>query len=335
MFHRSNGRPPATLNLTHTKQTGIDDARHSGLTAEERGNWILMTSDRCLCSAQCFRHAGWKNERSRVFDAMKLAGCSRNRLSAFAKCGSNVWICTVDSDPNQLALLGNYCRDRLCLPCANARAATVRSNLVDFVRNKTLRLVTLTLQSSTSPLKDQLDHLYASFRRLRHCNAWATTVTGGAAFLEITFNGKTGLWHPHLHVILESGYFHQSMLSDLWRTASRGSFVVHITLARNTDNVAQYVTKYVTKGIHTHGIPTLHKLAEAIAALAGRRLALTFGSWVGTPLTSVANPHLLTPMEPLDCILKEASHGSTTAILTLLKYGRLLHREHAPAPHPP
>jgi hypothetical protein len=108
---------------------------------------------------------------------------------------------------------------------------------------------------------------------------WKKHVTASAAFLEVTHNAQTGWWHPHIHAITTGTYIPQHQLSAAWLTATHDSQIVHITLVRQPQRIANYVTKYVTKPLtFAHDIPP-EQLAEAIRAFAGTRLCTTTGTW--------------------------------------------------------
>lgn len=226
-----------------------------------------------------FRHSGWTWRRQKVLDALKRTQASYERTRAFCTCGAYFWILRHKKDLERFKTVPDHCHDRFCVPCAAARRATIRDNLAKHLLDQPYRLLTLTVRSNAQPLADLLDHLYRSFRRLRQKTLWKERVRGGVAFLEITYNARTGGWHPHLHCILEGLYIPRPALSELWLHCTRDSCNLDLKLIRSTRGVLAYVMGDATKPIPTsvHSIP--YVLDEAITTLAGRRLIVCFGRW--------------------------------------------------------
>lgn len=170
------------------------------------------------------------------------------------------------------------CRDRLCPTCARARAHDVRRRVAAACRDtNALRFVTLTLKHSDDDLGKQIDHLLASFRRLRQRAAWKARVDGGIGCIEVKLSQEDGRWHPHLHVLVDGKYFDQRLLSSEWQAVTSGSSVCWITAVPDRAAAAGYVAKYAAK-------PPSMDLWEDIdirtyaAATARRRFLLAFGS---------------------------------------------------------
>jgi len=149
------------------------------------------------------------------------------------------------------------------------------------------RFITLTRRHSHAPLADQIDALYEAFNKLRRRSAWKKNINGGAAFLEIKVSERTGLWHPHLHIIATGKYFPAHELSREWLAVTMDSSVVDIRAVTDAGHVAAYVTKYVTKPMSITLLQHPDKLDEALVAMRGRRLAMTFGTWRGIKLEDV------------------------------------------------
>lgn len=208
---------------------------------------------------------------------------SENRLNRFAQCGSALYT-QVEVHEGTARLTCNSCRDRFCTPCGNARARIITSALDSVMKGKTTRFVTLTQRASDTPLADQIDRLYRNFSVLRRRTWWRDHAEGGAAFLEVKLGQNSGLWHPHLHIILQGTYLPQAELSAEWHAVTGDSFIVHVGDCRDSTARARYVTKYVTKPATSEVFQDAAKLAEMLQAMKGRRLCLTFGSWRGTPL---------------------------------------------------
>lgn len=227
-----------------------------------------------------FRHGGWRGDRQRVRSALVACAASSGRLERFDACGTD---CVIEFSPTlqRHRIRGTYCGDRFCVPCANARTARVRPIILQRCKGKRVRFVTLTRLSDQNSLTAAVDHCYRSFAKLRETKLWRGCVTGGAAVLEIT-RGKSGLaWHVHLHVLVVGSYIDQAKLSDAWRRASGGSFIVDVREVKDHERGIGYVTKYVSKGFDRSVVLDPEALLEAVVALRGRRVFSTFGEWHG------------------------------------------------------
>lgn len=237
-----------------------------------------------LSPDQAFRHGGWEEIRSRVRASLFRTGQPGHRVTAFDECGLNAWIEQNQDKPTEFRLKSSYCHDRLCTPCANERSFRCRDALLQQMANKPHTFITLTLSGKGEPLTDLVDRLYKHFRALRVHPTWATAVRGGGAFLEVKHNAKSGRWHPHLHIIADMDYLPQQDLCDAWRSITKDSFIVDIRKVRDTAGQARYVTKYASKPLNTSFSCDPALLDEAVVALKGRRLCLTFGTWYGCAL---------------------------------------------------
>jgi len=140
-------------------------------------------------------------------------------------------------------------------------------------------MLTLTLRHSLTPLTDQINRLYASFTLLRRRHSWKTHVRGGCAFLEIKIGERDGLWHVHLHVLLDAAYWDQKEISADWHAVTGDSSIVHVKAYENHEMAASYATKYVTKPADSSVFADARKLDEFLLAMKGRKLALPFGTW--------------------------------------------------------
>lgn len=227
-----------------------------------------------------WRHGDWQDERTKVRDALLASGMSENRRNRFDNCGSDA-VVEWNAEEGRHRVRANYCGDRFCKPCARARAATVRQNLAKWMEGETCRFVTLTLKPEGRTLIEALNHLYASFVRLRASQTWRRAVTGGGAVTEIKRGSGAKCWHVHLHAIICGSYIEQADLSEAWRQASKGSFIVDVRRVKNGTGACAYLTKYVSKGIDPTVLGAPDDCVECVVALRGRRLLLTFGNWHG------------------------------------------------------
>lgn len=133
-----------------------------------------------------------------------------------------------------------------------------------------LKMLTLSRQNCAN-LKEGLDELISSFRRLRQTKLWDSHIAGGLFVIEVT--GEPGNWHPHIHSFIYSLRIEWEDLLRRWSKCSKGGTGVYIKNVSN-DGAVYYVTKYITK---PGAEPEYSFLLED--ALKGRRMFQRFGSF--------------------------------------------------------
>lgn len=234
---------------------------------------------------QGFRHSGWANDRQRVYDALVRTGQSAARKIDFAECGKHAYVLRSVEEPDLYILGGSACKDRFCLPCAKDRARVIATNVQTTIGEKQARFLTLTLKSTTESLADLLTKLTRDFASLRRTKLWRNAVTGGVAFMEVKWFEATERWHPHLHCLLQGRYLPKDDLSKLWKKITGTSFIVDIRIAADNHHVTNYIARYATKALDHSVVLDAGRLDEAVEAMKGKRLCMTFGSWRGVNLT--------------------------------------------------
>jgi len=276
-----------------------------------------------------FRHSGWSGLRGKVRSAMVSAGVTPARLVRFDVCGSGAWVWSHPDQPGSYRITSDHCHDRWCVPCARERSRIIASAIASAITPHQTRLVTLTLKSTTEPLTELIDKLYASFRALRRRSVWEDAVDGSIALLELVI-GKDGIrWHPHLHILAVGRYIHQPDLSAAWHSITGDSYIVDVRAIRNPELAIAYVAKYASKPPSASLARNPDKLKEAVIALHGRRLCLTTGCFRGVKLSGDDEPSDLHadgwfPLAPLSDLITSAGDGDAVAsrIITALQGDR-------------
>jgi hypothetical protein len=210
------------------------------------------------------------------------------------------------------------------MPCAWTRSRIVAANLRDKIAKRKHRLITLTLRSEQQTLASLIKQLYAAFRNLRRTTLWHTRIRGGAAFLEIKYNPKLDRWHPHLHIVAEGQYIETGHLSQEWQRITKLSSIVDVRMIDNNDKVVNYVAKYASKPLNTSYVRNHDKLCEAIAALAGTHLCMTFGCWRSWKLFAKTNDGPWHYIRSVREVIREATAGSIDALQLLEHVGLTL-----------
>jgi len=274
--------PGSLLQSNTSKQSHGDD---EGI--DLKGGHIPQSEFRSPVASRAdslIRHSGWRTRRQRTWDALLKIGVSGSRLDRFRECGSAHYI-QIQASTGEWRLSCNRCRDRWCIPCQADRGRVLAMALADRMTDATCRFVTLTLKHSHMPLADQIDRLYRCFATLRRRPMWMQCVNGGAAFLEIKRGERSGLWHPHLHLIVTGTYIDQRALSKVWYAVTGDSSIVDVRAIADPQGRARYVTKYVTKPADSSVYESTEDLMMMMVVLRGRRLCLTWGTWRDVPLT--------------------------------------------------
>jgi hypothetical protein len=135
--------------------------------------------------------------------------------------------------------------------------------------------LTLTVRNG-SDLRERGQHLRRSFERLRRRKYWREHVAGGIAIEEIVHNGKE--WHPHLHIIVDSGTPSAVLLPELvalWLAVTGDSFIIDVRPLTELREACKYTAKL--SGIVYY--PEL--VGEFTAYAARRRMVVPFGNCYG------------------------------------------------------
>lgn len=277
-----------------------------------------------------FRHGWWAQDRIRIRSALQSVFPNSKRLARFDTCGDAAWLFRSVADPSKIKVCSDTCRDRWCRACQRDRSGIIAGNLRDRLKGLPVRLITLTLRHRYQPLRSQVDRLLDHFRALRRKPVWADAIEGGVAFLEVTYNPDTNRWHPHLHVLCVGAWIPQSTLSATWDQITGGSFIVDVRTVRDLNQVASYVLKYATKPMNARLYRHPPKLLEAIVALNGRHLCLTFGSFRGWSLTQQADDQEWVNIGTLESFQVRARDGDWEALAVIDS----LQRHARPPDHP-
>lgn len=175
-----------------------------------------------------------------------------------------------------LKVHANRCKDRGCPVCQEIRTKQWYHTLKAFEEVMSApKHIVLTLRSSDTPLEDQLKRLVHSFRRLRQRKIFTNRKAWGYWLIEITYNQKTGLWHPHLHIIANMAYVNQAVIAEAWLEITGDSKIVHVNAIKH--DVAKYLCKYVAKASAIFSAPIDINMLYQV--MKGKRLVQSFGKF--------------------------------------------------------
>jgi hypothetical protein len=201
----------------------------------------------------------------------------------------------------------------LCKLCAIRRGAKyLAAYLQRFellrAENPRLRayLVTLTVKDGPD-LKDRFDHLFRCQHELwkqkhRGRGSPLDGVTGAVWSYEIKRGSGSGMWHPHLHMVVLAEHMDTEnykagtlgALSAAWHNITGDSFMVDVRPIEQADPASGFVEvfKYAVKFSDQSHADTLH----AFLTLKGKRLIASAGAFRGVP----EPPDLLDDSEALE-----------------------------------
>jgi hypothetical protein len=140
-----------------------------------------------------------------------------------------------------------------------------------------LKLITLTLKHSKAPLLHQLNNLYRCVALFRKDKQIKDLIRGAIWFTQVKKSLTDNLWHPHVHLIIDSDYIPHRLLLDIWQRITITSKIVDIRAVWNPKSAAQYVGRYAARPAALSLLCRADRVELALA-LRGRRLAGTWGT---------------------------------------------------------
>lgn len=181
-------------------------------------------------------------------------------------------------ETGEVQVRSHHCGLRWCPMCAASRQAWISTECERWFANVTNpRLVTLTLRHTTAPLADQVNALYDYFRKFRKRKFFADRAKGGVWFFHIKKSQKDKLWHPHLHMLIDSDFLEHKRISELWCKITGGSKIVHVKAITNPANSVKHAARYSAEPCDLSAHSPVDGL-EVYYALAGKRICGTWGS---------------------------------------------------------
>ena len=308
---------PCPHASVHPPETNVHSQLYPVFAGGDHGPYELSDPLQTPNRSINFRHSGWAHDRRRVYDAFFRTGQSGARIYDYTQCGAHSYVFQSVEDPDVYTLGGSTCHDRFCLPCGRERSRVIAGNVKLRTEGKPARFVTLTLRSTTEPLADLLLKLTHDFTALRRTKLWNKRVTGGVGFLECKWLAAKNRWHVHLHCLLQGRYIPQDELSKTWEKITATSKIVDIRIATDAKHVTFYICKYASKPLDHTVLVDPVRLDEAIVALKGKRLCMTFGSWRGYKLTEPPESGTWIQLGTLDEIIQNAEAGNLIAVAAL------------------
>lgn len=220
------------------------------------------------------------------------AGGGHDLTKQYERCRTDAWL-VQHEETRELRIASRKCNQRWCPMCQKTKRWVITNSVAEWVGSvKYPKFVTFTLKSMNQTLEFQVQRLYESFVEMRRKKLWRQAVRGGVWFFQLTMNAKTGLWHPHIHVLVDSEYMPKKKLSQLWQQVTCDSWIIDIRKVENAEKAAEYVARYAT-------VPgeilkcTIRQGAAMVIGLKNRRMCGAFGTAKGLSLRPKSNPEFV------------------------------------------
>lgn len=181
-------------------------------------------------------------------------------------------------ETGKVKVTSEHCGLRWCPLCAKARQGRIMNEVAGwFEKVRKPVLLTLTLKHTTAPLAHQVFYLYKDFKKLRNRKLFKKKSKGGIWFFHIKRSKSDGLWHPHLHCLMDSDFITKKSLSALWCKITGGSYVVHLKTVENPTNSVGHAARYSAEPCDVSTMSESDAL-EVFYAMHGKRLCGTWGT---------------------------------------------------------
>lgn len=248
--------------------------------------------------SQFYRDACLKSVRAE-YDAIEAYYAS-SKITSFTQALENLQSCRsrafflLDIESRKVHIAGNACRLRWCPMCAKSKSYRITravENWFEHVKEK--KFITLTIKHSNNELINQINHLYKSFLKLRKHKFWKRHCKGGVWFFQIKFCKESQQWHPHIHIVAESNFMFQAVLSDVWLQITKSSKIVDIRAVHDNRKTAEYVARYSARPSALENL-SFELQDELIRSLHGKRLCGAWGTAKGIDLTGTKKPDIKT-----------------------------------------
>lgn len=201
----------------------------------------------------------------------------KSRVDRLRGCRSDAWFCR-HKETGEVRVASNACHLRWCPVCSQSRRNYIAHSVAEWVgESDHPKFLTLTLKHSDAPLEWQIQNLYNYFRAIRKRREFKQRVKGGIWFFQIKKSKTDGLWHPHLHCLVEGLYLPKRELSRMWSQITYGSYVVDIRVVHDPQAAANDAAKYAACPGSLVDL-SLTEASELVNSMNGRRICGTWGT---------------------------------------------------------
>jgi len=232
--------------------------------------------------------AKYKALSIRTAMAMQYTNTLFDKTEKLLACGTYLGYAVSD----ERVVAANFCRERLCPMCQKRKSLKQYANSIrlseelqkDFVF---LHCVLTVRNCEATSLSDTVDLLFKGSRSLFNNKRVQQGWKGELRALEVTYNNKTRLFHPHLHclVAVRPSYFTSryylsvESVRNLWQDSLKVEYLPQVHISKCDENGFAEISKYCLKPLDLQLSVAEH--AEVLdflnMALKGRRLLQSYG----------------------------------------------------------
>ena len=186
----------------------------------------------------------------------------------------------IHQESGEQRVIARSCHNRLCPHCERTRARRELRFYDAAIRAMRHPLhIMLTLPSVPEFTPELYTRWVRWVRRLRSRRWWRRAIAGGLMHFETSYNGETGEFHPHFHILADARFGGRPVDKDLlhreWKSIS-GMWVTHVGRAHNAREIIKYHYK-PSKNNSFLGVPS--KVASYLDTFRNRHLTIGFGSF--------------------------------------------------------
>ncbi len=251
--------------LVHTLET----TRHSPLQPNQRSSRAKSQVSRQASAVELYKYLEYYPDS--------------DKLTALKRC-RKIGYFVRHKETGRVRLALNNCKLRWCALCGSAKVSWITFTVSGWLANRHRpKFATFTLKHTDEDLGFQIQQLYRFFVNLRKLAGFRSKVRGGIWFFQIKLSVNDGLWHNHLHCVIDSSYFPQGELSSFWSRITEGSTVVDIRIIQDPDKAANEVARYAACPCDLSK-NSLEQNREIYHALHSRRICGAWGTAKGVQL---------------------------------------------------
>lgn len=185
-----------------------------------------------------------------------------------------------DADGNKKV---HYCGHRFCPTCNSIRTAKLIDKYEEtFKKWENPFMVTLTLKSVDSiDLYCRVDYMLRTFSKINDLSRKYDKKLICMRGIEITYNGRTDMYHPHFHILCKSREMADFILAQWLKrhpdTKECSPDAQDIRPAKDVKELFKYVTKLFKKDKNTYRIYNEVVLDNIMSAVYRRRVIQAYG----------------------------------------------------------
>ena len=242
-------------------------------TIATTGRHVGHTSYRAFLVDSCRKDMDWNRLIYHTIDAIERS----TRTDRYDSCRDYAFFVR-HKISGEVRVQASACKLRWCPLCIRTKRFFLTRNVAAWTSKlKKPKLLTFTLKHKDVDLKERIIDLYRFFRNVRRTKWFKKNVRGGLWFFQVTKSKTDGLWHPHIHCLVDSNFLPKEKLSELWELVTGDSRIVDIRAVKDVQKTADYVARYIAAPCRLSDF-SVDDAIEIVQTLNGRRICGTWGT---------------------------------------------------------